>query len=157
MSSDEPNLRGRKAAKTRKDIWFIITSWPNQGSGGRDSGPSCTSWPKGVTASYQSTNIENSIPFKMWCVLCSRLDNAPGIRLCLSIYLKILLFIQFTYDFFIIFFWSICTYGMHFLIHIIICLWDHFYFYYLYTVILIILTHNYIVNLISLFDNQIIV
>ena len=36
---DEHNSRGRKAAKTRRAIWFIITSRSNHGSGGSEGGP----------------------------------------------------------------------------------------------------------------------
>ena len=44
---DEPNTRGRKAAKTHRAFWFVIPSWSNHVSGGSDGGPSCTSSKRG--------------------------------------------------------------------------------------------------------------
>ena len=59
-------------------------------SGGSGRGPFFPSFPMGVTESYQSTNIENSIPFRRWVLLCSHIDNVLGV--CL--HLNILFFIQ---------------------------------------------------------------
>ena len=63
---DKPNPRGRKAAKTHRDLWLIIPSQSNHGSEGSDDGPSCPTFPKGVMTSYRLTNISNSTPFRRW-------------------------------------------------------------------------------------------
>ena len=76
-------------------IWFIIPSQSNHGSGGSGGGTSCPSLPKGVTISYQSTNISNSIAFGRWDVSYLRFEITLVVRLHLCLYLKILLFIQF--------------------------------------------------------------
>ena len=94
---DEQNTRGRKSAKTRRALWFVIISQSNHGSGGSIIVPSCPSHPKGVPTSYQSTNNENYILFMRWGVSHSRLNNAPGIHLHLCLYLKILLSINLIY------------------------------------------------------------
>ena len=92
---EKPNPRGRNSAKTRRTLWLIIPSRLNEGSEGSGVGPYFPSCLNGVTTSYRSKNIANSIPFRRWGVLHSRLKNAPGVCLHIRLYLKILFFIHF--------------------------------------------------------------
>ena len=62
--------------------------WSRHGSGGSGGGPFYPSVPRGVTASYWLTNIENSIPLRRWVLLCSRLNNDLVVCLCLNILLS---------------------------------------------------------------------
>ena len=111
-----------------------------------------------VMTSHQSINIANSNPFRRWVLLQLCLANAPEIYLhiCLSTHIIRLLLFKFIYYIcFIIFFWSILTYGIHCLFIIIFCSRDYSYFYYVYIVIVIILNHNYNVHLTSFSDYHI--
>ena len=49
---DKPNIRGIKAEKNRRDLWFSILSRSNYISGGINGGTSCPSCLKGVMESY---------------------------------------------------------------------------------------------------------
>ena len=136
---------------------FIIPSWSNHGSGFRGGGPSFPSRPKWVTASNQSTNISNSIPFRRWGISRSRLDNSSRICLHIRLYIKILLFIQFrSYMFYNVFSDSFALmvyiiYFISFFVHETIPILL------LYIVIVSIINDAYIVRLTSFFDHHTIV
>ena len=88
------------------------------GSGGSGGGPSCPYFPKEVMALFRQTNIHSSTTLR-----ASRIN--------------ILLFIQFIFNiFYEDFWWSVCTYGIHYLFRIIFGLLDYYYFYYIHIFLL---------------------